>query len=415
MSLLLSLLAISYVGSMLIRGRGLRGYGLPSGSEWLLLGIVIGPYGLRAVEPDDLHAFDPVAAVAVAWLALVGGASFGRDRPEGGVRAALAGIGLALASAALVAGAVFVMTRELGSLALADRLLLSAGIGLVSCETTHHAIAWVVQRHAARGPLSQFVSGMASCDDLLPLLSIAVPFALRPTPALVLPLWAWSIAPVLLGVLLGGTSAVLLNFEKHADRGWGVVLGAGLLTAGIAWRLGISPLTAMLALGASIALFSRHGAELRAMLGRTEHAVLLPCMVLAGASLHVLPSLLLCSCIAAACAVRIALRLLAAPIVARLACATSAPRLSLGLGLLPTGSITVVIGLTFALRFPEGVGPYVLCAAVVQTLVGEALGPAALRHALQGAGEIPLAVAEAAPASEPPAPANEQPDAEGNA
>lgn len=409
MSLLLTLLALAYVGSMLMRGRGLSGYGLPSGSEWLLLGLILGPLGLRVVDGDDLRAFDPIAAVGLSWVALVIGAALAGERTAGQRAATVAGIALALASALVIAAGVYLVAGAFPALQGTDRWILAAGAGLASCETTHHAVAWVATRHAAQGPLAKFLSRMASVDDVVPLVLLGVPFAMQPAPPWQLPVWLWSASPLVLGLVLGVTSASLLSFEKHPERAWGVILGAALLCAGIAWRVGISPLGATLALGVSAVGFSRHAQGLRQMLARTEHAVLLPSLVLAGASLRIVPSALLIASLAVACVGRVALHLLAAPLVARAAGVVARPGARLGLGLLPTGSVTILVGLSYALRFPDGAGPMVLAIALVQTLLGEALGPAALRAALQQAGEILEAPAAADSAAADPGAAQETP------
>jgi len=273
-----------------------------------------------------------------------------------------------------------------------------------------------VQRYAAKGPLAEFVRGMAGFDDIVPLLLMAVPFSLAPSIVpIAVPWWAWSFAPIVIGALLGVTSAVLLNFEKHAGRGWGVLLGAALLSSGIAWRIGVSPLTAMLALGISIALFSRHRADLDSMLFKNEHTVLLPSLVLAGASIAADRTPLFVLTLLVAWVGRLLVRLLAAPWIARLSGASPRPGPSLGLALLPTGAVTMMVGLTFALRFPEHVGPLVLCVAALQTAFGEAFGPVSLRRALAQAEEIPRepAIVESTVAGETPAaPAGAAPDPE---
>jgi hypothetical protein len=50
--------------------------------------------------------------------------------------------------------------------------------------------------------------------------------------------------------------------------------------------------------------------------------------------------------------------------------------------------LSVGIGLLFSLRFPGSVGDTVLAAAALSSLVGEALGPRALRGVLEAANEI---------------------------
>ncbi len=65
---LVGLLVLAYLGSIFVGGRAIRGYGLPSGSEWVLLGLVVGPHALGAVDRATLAALEPVAQVALAWL-----------------------------------------------------------------------------------------------------------------------------------------------------------------------------------------------------------------------------------------------------------------------------------------------------------------------------------------------------------
>lgn len=60
----------------------------------------------------------------------------------------------------------------------------------------------------------------------------------------------------------------------------------------------------------------------------------------------------------------------------------------MGLSLMSSGALAISIGLAFALRFPGLVGDTVLVVAALSATVGEFVGPARLRNALQRAGEI---------------------------
>jgi hypothetical protein len=56
---------------------------------------------------------------------------------------------------------------------------------------------------------------------------------------------------------------------------------------------------------------------------------------------------------------------------------------------LPSGALSIAVGLALSRRFAGTVGDTVLGVAVGLTLLGELIGPGALRRALEGAGEIP--------------------------
>ena len=75
--LLMGLLALSYVGSLLVGGRAIRGMGLPSGVEYVVLGFFLGPTGLGLLDRATLSTFEPFAHVALGWLMFVVGITFG--------------------------------------------------------------------------------------------------------------------------------------------------------------------------------------------------------------------------------------------------------------------------------------------------------------------------------------------------
>jgi len=389
MTLLLCVLALSYLGSTLMRGRALRGFGLPSGSEWVVLGFLLGPHVLGSVDRSRVVGFEPLAAMAVSWMAFIMGTRYARGVRSAGVRAALFGTLLALCTAGAVAGCVYFVAQRWLPLRGVDLLTASLGAGLVSAETTRYAIGWVVERYAARGPLSERIAGLAAADDAVPLLLLAVPFALlAPNAPYAVAWWGWSLATLALGALLGMTSALLLRFAASASDSFGVLLGAALLGSGIAWRLGLSALTAMFALGATLAVFSRHRDELTSLLTRTEQPVLLPALLLAGAALNLDIHAGTGIVLGVACGARMLVRVLAAPLVGAVADPSRRPGPVLGLALLPTGGLTITLGLACTLRFPGAVGDLILSIAVAQTLLGELLGPLGLRSALRRAGEI---------------------------
>jgi len=389
---LLGLLVVAFVGSQLMGTRA-AGYGLASGVEYLLLGVVLGPYALGLVERSTLASFEPLAAVGTAWLTLVIGADYGFvGAKRVGARGLIFGIVLSLLSVTTTALLVRWVALQVTDLRGQDLFLVSAGIGLVSCETTRHAVRWVVSRHSAEGPLTVLISEIAASDDLVPILGLMATFtsfgAIELPTRVQMPWWGFSVGTLLLGLVLGATAAALLRAEPRASDGWGVLLGAALLGTGISWRLGMSPQTVTFAVGFTLSALSRHGVELRTMLGRAERPILLPTLVLAGAQVRIEHSRELIALSLAALVARIAVRLLAAPIVAVVARAPASVGPSLAVGLLPTGALTITIGLVFAMRFPGRVGDIVLGVAAGFTMIGELVGPASLKRALERAGEI---------------------------
>lgn len=390
-ALLLGLLVVAYVGSQLLGGKG-GGLRLASGAEYLLLGLALGPNALGVVSRGILQGFAPISLVGIAWVALVIGADYGYYDLERrvSVRGLCSGIALAALSFVATAATLYYAGARFHLLPRNDLWLVACGVALVSSETTRHAVRWVLGRYSADGPLARLVGEVADCDDSVPILVKAVMFAVAAPHGAVaeLPAWGLALAPFGIGAVLGVTSAVLLRAELKASDGWGVLIGATLVATGISYRLGLSTLAATFALGLTLVAVSRHRKELRAMLRRTEQPAILPLMLLAGALVSLGHHVVLVGCLVGAFAVRIVLRLFFAPILTTLAGVPRSAAPSLALGLMPSGALSVIIGMAFDNRIGGRGGSLVLGVSVGLTIIGEIIGPVSLRRALTAAGEI---------------------------
>jgi Kef-type K+ transport system membrane component KefB len=389
--LLMGLLVLSYIGSFLVGGRAIRGFGLPSGSEYLLLGFVIGPNVLGLIERSMLDAFEPIADAALGWLAFVLGLDYaflGHRRVR--LSSLVVACSVALATGVAVGAAEYFVLARFTPLGGTNMLLLAGGIGAACSETTRDAVRWVVERHRARGPLADLLGEIADSDDLVPLVATALLFALAPVEhaRVALPGLAWAGLTLALGVLLGLLTSVLLGRETRLHESWGVLLGTSLFAIGLAVRLKLSFLAMMFFMGIALAGSSRHRDEVAAMIAPTERPVLLPALVLAGARIspHATPGLVWI--VGAALGVRLLVKLLVGTLIWAGYRAARPAGASLGLGLLSTGALAMAVGLSFALRFPGVVGDTILLTVAAVTIFGEFVGPGRLRVSLTRAGEI---------------------------
>jgi hypothetical protein len=391
----MGLLVLSYLGSFLVAGRTVSGAGLPSGVEYAALGFLLGPHALDIVGGDTLTSFEPVVQVALGWLAFAVGLDFGHagERRVRGGSLALGTLASILTGGAVAAATWFAARRFHVGTTGTERVLLAGGIGAACSETTRHAVRWVIERHGARGPLSDRLNELAHADDLLPLLAVAVLFALEPTRSVAVrvPLRDWPALTVGRGLLLGAGVALLLRSELRLEDAWGLLFGVALIGIGASARLGLSTLTASFSAGLALSVLSRHGRELRAMVVPTERPVLLPALLLAGARLDFRASEALPWIAAAA----IGARLVAKVVMGWVLAAASPPARKggalVGLSLLSSGALSMSIGLVFAMRFPGPIGDTVLVVAVLSATLGEFVGPVRLRRTLQVAGEIDAA------------------------
>lgn len=388
-ALLLALLVVAYIGSSLSVARGVRGYGLPSGVEYVLLGAALGPSALGIVDRASLAALTPVVVFALGWIALEQGAEFGfvaaRRVP---LKRVVIGCVLSGGLAVAVAVVVHAVLLRLEWATSSQRLLAGVGVALVSCEATRHALRRVNDPQAAQGPLSQLIADIASADVAVPLVALAWWFAFgAPQPGTLRSFELSSLMALSLGVVLGLLVIALLKTTVRAVDAWGVLLGGALIGVGVAHGSGMSWMTALFAMGITLSFFPDQRLRVRAKLEQTEHAVLLPILAVAGAHIEIqsVPDVVLI--LPVVFLVRALFTLLVGGL-ARAVSATAAGGGSwLGPSLWSSGALTVCIGFACSLHVPGSVGQMILVAAVVDTLVGEMLGPVALLRALRRAQE----------------------------
>lgn len=388
--LLMGLLLLAYLGSFLVGEHSIRGVGLPSGTEYIVLGFVLGPNLFGLLERSMLETFDPIADVAVGWIALLIGFGFG---VEGGKRARVGSIVggtlVGLFTGGVIFATLWFVTGAISPLHGVERILVVGGIAAACSETTRQAVQWVAERHAAKGPLVTLLGELSQSDDLVPILAVAGLFALS-TPAHVATIapWGWAAITLAFGVVLGAMAALLLGREFRRNESWGLLLGLAVMGIGITARLGLSSIGTMFAMGVTTSLLSRHGSALREMVAPTHRTVLHPALLLAGAHVDPRASGTLAFLLLFTVAARMSAKSLSGLALGVFSRAARAAGPVLGLGLLCSGTLSMTIGLAFALRFPGPVGDTVLAIAAALTVLGEFVGPWGLRSALRQAGEI---------------------------
>jgi Kef-type K+ transport system membrane component KefB len=405
MPLLLALLVVAYLGSLYSSVERQRSFGSASGVEFVMLGALLGPHALGALNSQAVLAFDPIALMALGWIGLGYGVEWGmngeRRAPFGRI---LLGCFLTSAVAVGVGSAVFVLAHELHWLKPDQRELASIAAALVSAETTRHAVRWVSERRTLAGPLSTLLGDVAAADDAPVMIGLAAVFA-RHTSALTVagvsvPVWASSLGTLGVGAILGLVCAYLTHRDRSTVAAWSSLIGCACLATGFTTSLGLSAMGATFTLGLTLSITSPISAEIRSKIMRTEGSLLLPALLLAGARLQFPGSQTELLLIATALTARVVVSYLVGSTLAlsRRAWRRSTPWL--GFAMTSSGTLTMMVGLAFSLRLSGDIGPFVLLCAALGTLLGELVGPFAMLRALDRAGEIKPAGAPQATPSE---------------
>jgi Kef-type K+ transport system membrane component KefB len=387
MALLLVLLVLAYIGSLWAASGRKRAFGSPSGIEYVVLGALLGPEALGVLGQQALVTFEPVAIVALGWIGLIFGLECGL---VAGRRAPLHRMALGLTFTAITAGATFYASfRLLDWMNLHDastRIVLCGAVALVSVETARHAVQWIGEEALLSGSLAGLLLDLEAADDIPVLLALSALFAYvagdHELYGQAISPWALGAGTLVAGAVLGAPCAWLMDRAGSKAERWTVLLGAAWLTTGIAKSLGLSAVASTFAFGASLATFTREREVLRLSLGRTEGAVLLPALLLTGAQLRhpVGPGELLL--IALAIGLRLLLSLAFGVALSLKRPETRGLGLWLGAGMLSPGSLTMVVGFALSMRCPPEVARPALAVAALGTLLGELVGPRALREVI---------------------------------
>ncbi|MCS6901342.1 MAG: hypothetical protein RMJ98_16885 [Myxococcales bacterium] len=393
---LLGLLLLAYLGTFLVGNWTIRGFGLSSNVEYVVLGFFLGPV-LGILDRHALTIFDPLAHLAIGWLALLVGLNYGHNNGvHVRLRSGLLGSLIALVTFGLLFLGLWRLLPSLVPLLPQEQTVLAAGVAIACTETTHHAVRWVVERYQANGPLSRLFGEMTNVEDMVPILACAVIFAVNPIPDALLTPVPSALVSLGLGIGMGLLTTALLGREFCWDESWRLLLGASLFTIGLSVQTGMSPLTTMFVMGVTLSVFSAHRLEIVSMTAPTEGAVLLPALLVAGARLDLTSSSVVPIVALFGVLGRLVVKLLCGAGLRWLLPEARTTQPWMGLSLVAAGGFAMSVGLTFHLRFPGLLGDTVLASAAATTLLGEFIGPPSLRATLTRSGEI------AGPTTTPP-------------
>ncbi len=388
--LLMGLLLVAYLGSFLVGGRSVRGVGLPSSVEWVVLGFVVGPHAMGVVSRSLVDAVQPIIIVGLSWLLLVDGVQYAStERGRVSLKRVSAGIVWAGASGAGAAAALYYALPRIAPELMKDRLVLSLALGAAAAETTNHVMRWVRERYKAEGKLVDLLEDIAAGDHLVPMgMIVAVGALAGRSKAAALGPPAVAGITVGFGVLLGLLCVLLLGREFRLRESWGTLLGISLLGIGVSAQVGLWYLAVLFFMGLVIAFVSRHVGEMRAMLAPTERGALLPVLILCGVRIE--PSNLRHTFLVLGVVVgaRIATKFFLGHLLAIVRPIARPAGGLMATAMLSSGSLTMCIGLACALAFPGATGDTILSVTAGLCVAGELLGPPSLRAALRRAGEL---------------------------
>lgn len=388
---------IAAVGAAILR----RGSFTHGGVLFFILGVVLGPSGLEALNGDMLGSLDPLVALLVGWIGLQCGLSLTVRKDgeliDGAVRT---GVVYSLICVTALGTLCWTALESLVPGALpGERMLLAAAALTATALAASPRVVRVVgkQVHAA-GMVTQSGESLARVIRVTAIIVLAIAMAFHdraaPTGLSELAPTEWLLGEALLGLALGLLADAFIGSEVSENRLVATLAATSLFTTGLAWELGLTPLTLNLVAGLTLANFGQREAAAHRAFTRLEVPLFHLLLVLVGATWLLPDSLLVPSLGLALIALRVGVMSLAGTVAGRAIDPTSPGLRRLGLVTLGQGGPALAIALTYTTLAEPGASQGVLTIALVSVLLNDVWAAAAARVVLDEAGEIPTLAPE---------------------
>ena len=270
--------------------------GMPHLTGYLFAGIIAGPHVLHLIEHESVKRLEPVNTLAIALIALAGGAELRLDALKRGLRSLLLALGLQTVLGIVLMALVFTVARP----AFVQHLPLSGVIGVallwgvVSITRSPSALLGVLSQTRATGPLARYSLAFVMASDVVVVVMLATAITLaRPLlePGVALSFSAFSsLGHEILGSVSLGTTMglVLAAYLKASGRQLLVVLIAlGFGATEVLHYLNYEPLLTFMVAGFVVQNLSKQGERFLHAIEETGGVVYVVFFASAGAHLNV--------------------------------------------------------------------------------------------------------------------------------
>jgi Kef-type K+ transport system membrane component KefB len=270
--------------------------GMPHLSGYLFAGIIAGPYVLHLVDHATVKRLEPVNTLAIALIALAGGAELRLETLKRGLRSLVFALGLHTILGVVLMAAVFAIARPafVSHLPFTGVLGVALLWGVVSITRSPSACLGVLSQTRATGPLARFSLAFVMASDVVVVVMLATAITLaRPLlePGSTLSFSAFSslgheiLGSVSLGTTLG---LVLAAYLKVSGRQLLVVLIAlGFGATEVLHYLNYEPLLTFMVAGFVVQNLSKQGDRFIHAIEETGGVVYVIFFASAGAHLNV--------------------------------------------------------------------------------------------------------------------------------
>lgn len=385
---------VSYLSTRLIFSTRLSLLGFRylffSGTEFLLLGYLIGPRGVGLIPVTIAESLDPLLHLALGWAGLMFGLQFNyRTVRLYRRRRWILGFAQTLVTSIVVAvGAWQLLPLIFPAIDGEMRLRACAILGVCAGPTAPSSIHYFSKIFQIRGRVNRLLKFIVGVDGIPPILLLGLAAGLLHVSNLGLgeglPGWKWLLVGVLIGILLGLLLAALVGLEFKQEELLLFVLGVVALASGLAQYLHLPAVFLSFFAGITAANTAWHREEIHKLAAHAEKPLYLTFLVLTG-TLIVLDDARVVALAAILVTLRLGGKILGNMVWRWIPSEPRARSPWLGLALLSQGGLTLVLAVdSYFLYSSDAVRAdttlLVVSAVMVAVLVNEVFSPLFIRR-----------------------------------
>jgi Kef-type K+ transport system membrane component KefB len=386
--------ALAYFTAHLVVERLQRRFMFATGVEYLLLGILIGPYVANLGIVSNLTPLAPVVALAAGWVGLTNGMALNLQQLQSTTdRAARLAIfeGVFTALPVAAAGAWLFTTGWLGDVESNATYAAAGALGATAWAGSLSALDLVITRYGVSGDVHQLLRRTSMVGDVLAVGAFGLLFCAfhveNTLPNVVEPPSGveWAVLTVGIGLVLGLLFSFFLDDDDSENGRFLALVGIITFAAGAAFFLNLSVLLVCMLLGMVLAHTPKHAAAVRHTLQTTRKPVTLILFVFAGALWRPPDDILLTVGTVAA---YILLRAVGKMVGCALASMSTTLRPDLARGLMAQGDVAVAMAISLRLVY-EGPAVDVAYTVILSSVIlHEIIAPFIVKRLLIDTGDI---------------------------
>nr|WP_319776233.1 hypothetical protein [uncultured Sphaerochaeta sp.] len=296
----IAILFLGYISTNFIFGRLKTRYYIPSGVEYIFLGIILGPAFANwfttvfkitfpvFIDHQVLIQMNPGIALSIGFVGFIYGLNFKlreivKSKPEHW-RLAFSEI---IFSLLFIGGISFILLYYFfyDSNNFREIIAASYAIGIIGSLSSNYIINSLISRYSVVGKITESLRNASLINVNLLIFLYGLLFAsvhvgtkegINFTPT------EWIVISVVLTLLIGFLFFLFLGRESDSNKYFVAVLGIIIFTSGVAYYINFSPLYMNFILGAILANLSKTSENLRGSLDRLFNPLTILIVVMAG-------------------------------------------------------------------------------------------------------------------------------------